>query len=290
MIRRQLPGGGGGGGGGGPGPDGPGGPGGPGSQPPGGGGDQGAGGCPSVRRRSLAKRTPRELTRIIGGHNQEAGRRDQQDVRSAKISFKLQKAAEVQGGCSGASFQNQQSLLQLQQKVHEGDKGTLNVLYIQNPPGVGIKGLCNIVSAGQSELGKRDGCAVAMDTLPGQGGQDLAKVTTHELGHAMGLDHPFSQGDAAGGLVVAPGGPPGGGGGGGGQCQDNDGIEDTPPQQSPMKGCPNGGGGGKGGVASLFSMIHRQMPGGGGGPGGGGQGGGGSCPAGANANNIMDYS
>ncbi|KAF4585663.1 metalloprotease MEP1 [Ophiocordyceps camponoti-floridani] len=53
------------------------------------------------------------------------------------------------------------------------------------------------------------------------------KVTSHEIGHSLGLDHPFVTGNAAG---DAPGKS---------ACGDGDEIPDTPAQQSPTMGCPS---------------------------------------------------
>ncbi|KAF4507699.1 hypothetical protein G6O67_004170 [Ophiocordyceps sinensis] len=141
---------------------------------------------------------------------------------SANISFKLQKIAPVKGGCGSVGFGNFQ---RLQQQVHEGGMGTLNVVYTEISRGERAMGLCNILDTRSGDLGEQDGCGVAMNTLPGAKGDTMSKVTPHEIGHWLSLGHPFSENR---------------------QCGDGDGIEDTPPQMSPTMGCPNGRGGGQG--------------------------------------------
>ncbi|CEJ90123.1 hypothetical protein VHEMI05927 [[Torrubiella] hemipterigena] len=64
-----------------------------------------------------------------------------------------------------------------------------------------------------------DGCAMRLDTLPGnKGAYGLGKTTTHEVGHWFGLAHTFE------GRCTSPG----------------DEVDDTPAQASESSGCPKG--------------------------------------------------
>ncbi|RDA94169.1 hypothetical protein CP533_6631 [Ophiocordyceps camponoti-saundersi (nom. inval.)] len=186
----------------------------------------------------------------------------------AKITFKLGKVERKQdASCGGVNLADSNTFLSLL-KTHfqQGDKSHLNVLYVQGQQGSGIQGVAmrpteDIGIPGVDTNQLADGAVVNMDSLPPaagfgqqpQGGNPFTrslfrlrnslsrrqegpnggrpKVTSHEIGHSLGLDHPFVKGNAAGD------GP------GKSACGDGDEIPDTPAQEIPTQGCPSEQGG-----------------------------------------------
>ncbi|PHH79115.1 hypothetical protein CDD80_5581 [Ophiocordyceps camponoti-rufipedis] len=151
----------------------------------------------------------------------------------------------------------------LKKHFPQRDPSHLNVLYVDLPAGSGIQGVANrpLKRSGipGPDTPQADGAVLKTSVLPTHGsagsqgpsgGDDntintrslkqlrnflfrrqsqndafsSTKHTSHEIGHMLGLDHPFT-----GGPLPVPGAS---------ACGDGDEIPDTPAQQGPSMGCP----------------------------------------------------
>ncbi|KAM4066539.1 hypothetical protein HRG_000632 [Hirsutella rhossiliensis] len=114
----------------------------------------------------------------------------------AQINFKLQNTSRIiDASCGQTDVTDQATMDNLKMKSHQGDVGTLNIVYVPTNEGPGAKGYCVIPppsdNIGQI-FGRKDGCVVATSTLPGQsrfGGDDKDVTSVHEAGHWLGLQH-----------------------------------------------------------------------------------------------------
>ncbi|KAK9437414.1 Cellulose-binding domain, fungal [Metarhizium brunneum] len=117
----------------------------------------------------------------------------------------------------------------MKNKLRRGGYADLNLYYVAKIPGKLISGgpiggHCTypIVPRGNSltvpqATMERDGCVMIATSVPGGSSwSDLSPLTTHEVGHWLGLRHTFEGG-----------------------CKDGDTIDDTFPQEKPTGKCEN---------------------------------------------------
>ncbi len=117
---------------------------------------------------------------------------------------------------SNQNFDNNESSIKSQTGWDRDD-----YLNIWVAPTVGALGYAYLPSTSSLPNATLDGVVIVTTTFggPGTGSNapyDLGRTTTHEVGHYLGLDHIW-----------------------GGGCSQDDGISDTPQQQSDNGGCPN---------------------------------------------------
>ncbi|EFQ97351.1 metalloprotease 1 [Nannizzia gypsea CBS 118893] len=107
--------------------------------------------------------------------------------------------------------------------LRQGDYATLNLFYITEYVD-DIIGVCFLYPKEDPDKIDivYDGCSIWTGTLPGTEEPELnmGMTTVHEVGHFLGLKHPFSNPEA------------------GGCDEDADGIDDTPRQANATSGCP----------------------------------------------------
>jgi hypothetical protein len=118
----------------------------------------------------------------------------------------------------------------LQATLRQGEYGVLNIYFLTNMTG-SILGQCsmptNVGSAPAPPQIAPDGCIISAATMPGAPagfaleGYDLGMTLVHEVGHWLGLFHPFEGNSCDASL---PG----------------DYIADTPVQSTATQGCPTG--------------------------------------------------
>ncbi|KAG8709784.1 hypothetical protein FRC08_018054 [Ceratobasidium sp. 394] len=108
----------------------------------------------------------------------------------------------------------------MKQLLRKGGPADLNVYTVgfKGGPGKGLLGYSTFPSAYEANK-TDDGVVIQYATLPGGTYPNFnqGKTLTHELGHWLGLYHPF-QGDSCTG--------------------DGDFVKDTPPERTPTSGCP----------------------------------------------------
>lgn len=110
----------------------------------------------------------------------------------------------------------------MKKALRKGPYSALN-LYFVGQMRSGYLGYCYYpTSSGSpgSQTQIRDGCTMTWKIVPGgpQQGNDMGRVTSHEVGHWGGLLHVFEGGCSGAG----------------------DQVDDTTPQASPSRGCPTG--------------------------------------------------
>lgn len=136
-------------------------------------------------------------------------------LEGSGISFNLENVSRTTNNLCASGLANVQTFDSLKAELHQGNASTLNIVYVQTNQGRGLKGMCTMPPPGidvASKIGRRDGCVVAMDTLPRGNGSDsidgvggVLITTTHEMGHWLTLEHVKEAGEALG-----PGGQAGG--------------------------------------------------------------------------------
>ncbi|OAQ69237.1 metalloprotease 1 [Pochonia chlamydosporia 170] len=143
----------------------------------------------------------------------------------SKIKFTMQNVSRIDDARCTAGLTNGQAMDSLKAEVHQGNTSTLNIVYLPTNQGAGVKGVCVLPQPGTNiarSIGNKDGCVVAMDTLPNEsrgnggtgegnppGGQlggllgslfgrqsgtgintrQASPTTTHEMGHWLSLPH-----------------------------------------------------------------------------------------------------
>lgn len=120
-----------------------------------------------------------------------------------------------------AKLRNQQDEYEIKRRLRQGSYSDLNLYYHVNM-WTGNTGWCYYpasVSQGSWDF-IRDGCTMHVGTMPGGSYSpwNQGKLTSHEVGHWMGLMHTFENG--CGGY--------------------GDSVDDTPASSSPSYGCPTG--------------------------------------------------
>lgn len=119
-----------------------------------------------------------------------------------------------------AKLKNTNDEYQLKANLRQGGYGDLN-LYYHTSMWTGNTGWCYYpASVGQGSWEfYRDGCTIHVGTMPGGSYSpwNQGKITSHEVGHWMGLIHTFENG-----------------------CNGGDYVDDTPASASPTYGCPVG--------------------------------------------------
>lgn len=155
----------------------------------------------------------------------------------SKIKFTMQNISRIDDARCTAGLTDGQAMDSLKAEVHQGNTSTLNIVYLPTNQGAGVKGVCVLPQPGTNiarSIGNKDGCVVAMDTLPnesrGNGGtgegnppggllggllgglfgrqsgtgintRQASPTTTHEMGHWLSLPH-AGQGGQTGGAGV----------------------------------------------------------------------------------------
>lgn len=125
--------------------------------------------------------------------------------KPANVQFNLKLSEKVlnDSRCATTGLEDPNRLESVKKPYRKGGPSVLTVLYLPTPPGGGVKGWCIQPEPGTSPpkgSSEGDGCAVAMDTLPGKedsgynryfGGQNgvPSQTTVHEIGHYLGLAH-----------------------------------------------------------------------------------------------------
>lgn len=138
-------------------------------------------------------------------------------IARADMSFELVNVTRINDNGCNSGLTNQQGIDALKTRHYIGGPETLNLVVVPTNLGSGVKGVCIVPQVGMDlqYIKGHDGCAVAVDTLPGQrGGQgrpsiwgrllrrqgpikpdDGARLTgmqntiTHEMGHWSSLSH-----------------------------------------------------------------------------------------------------
>lgn len=118
----------------------------------------------------------------------------------AKIKFNLGNVSRIDNVRCNAGLTDNQAMDSLKAEVHQGNTSTLNLVYVPTNQGPGVKGVCVLPQPGDdiaSNIGSKDGCVVAADTLTDNSGASI--TTTHEMGHWLSLPHVNGGGQSRGG-------------------------------------------------------------------------------------------
>ncbi|KJZ74199.1 hypothetical protein HIM_06430 [Hirsutella minnesotensis 3608] len=126
----------------------------------------------------------------------------------AKLKFNLRNTTRINDPiCSQTDVTDTNTMDSLKAQSHQGGTDTLNIVYVPTNEGPGTKGVCIIPPPSNdiaASVGDKDGCVVALSTLPGQakkGQGDPKDVTSvHEAGHWLGLQHTPETGGNNGGF------------------------------------------------------------------------------------------
>ncbi|KHO00223.1 Metallopeptidase, catalytic domain protein [Metarhizium album ARSEF 1941] len=141
------------------------------------------------------------------------------------ITFKLTKITHVEDPRCSSGLVNENDIDSLKEKIYLGNVGDAHILYVDTNQGAGVKGVALMPTSGMdiaASIQRKDGAAVAMDTLPGynefcSGGRNRARglsesflgrllrrqgggdkggalegssiTAAHELAHTLGMAH-----------------------------------------------------------------------------------------------------